>query len=356
MDSAAQSVTILNLSHEDGKMHPILPSSPFCKSLDHEYGKQRVWGTIGFGSTALISGYIVNLFSTNAISYKPAIICMLIFVLFDLIACFKLKLPVIESPKNIFRDLGRLLNNSDTIVFISFSVCAGVVDGFIVFFLFWYLEDLALASGTLNIKLIEGLTVAAETLIGEVVFFYIGGLILERFGHTKTFTMCFIFYALRLGLISIVPNPWWILLIECFMQGPTYALTYTTIVEYANVIAPPGMSATLQGIAAGMDDGFGYAIGGILGGVIYKYLGGRYTFQIFSTFALLCSLIHVILHKTILKSHFDEDDRKDVVYHVTEQSNLMTENNQKKLEHNTQNVQENQQKDLQNVQKLEQVT
>ena len=27
--------------------------------------------------------------------------------------------------------------------------------------------------------------------------------------------------------------------------------------EYANAIAPPGMSATMQGIAAGMDDGFG---------------------------------------------------------------------------------------------------
>lgn len=69
--------------------------------------------------------------------------------------------------------------------------------------------------------------------------------------------MCFIFYALRLGLISISPNPWWILLVEFLMQGPTYALTYTTIVAYANAIAPAGASATMQGIAAGMDDGFG---------------------------------------------------------------------------------------------------
>lgn len=69
--------------------------------------------------------------------------------------------------------------------------------------------------------------------------------------------MCFINYALRLGLISIAPSPWWILPIEFCLQGPTYALTYTTIVEYANVIAPPGASATMQGIAAGMDDGFG---------------------------------------------------------------------------------------------------
>lgn len=41
------------------------------------------------------------------------------------------------------------------------------------------------------------------------------------------------------------------------MQGPTYALCYTTIVAYASVVSPPGTSATVQGIVAGMDDGLG---------------------------------------------------------------------------------------------------
>lgn len=69
--------------------------------------------------------------------------------------------------------------------------------------------------------------------------------------------MCFINYALRLGLISMAPNPWWILPVEFMFQGPTYALTYTTVVAYANELAPAGASATMQGIAAGMDDGVG---------------------------------------------------------------------------------------------------
>lgn len=41
------------------------------------------------------------------------------------------------------------------------------------------------------------------------------------------------------------------------MQGPTYALCYTTIVAYASAVSPPGTSATVQGIVAGMDDGLG---------------------------------------------------------------------------------------------------
>lgn len=95
------------------------------------------------------------------------------------------------------------------------------------------------------------------SLIKYVLFCLFLGLILERFGHVRTFSMCFLFYALRLGLISVIPSPWWLLLTEFLLQGPTYALTYATIVAYAHDIAPDGMSATMQGLAAGMDDGFG---------------------------------------------------------------------------------------------------
>ncbi|XP_018565795.1 major facilitator superfamily domain-containing protein 6 [Anoplophora glabripennis] len=269
----------------------------------YDYGKQRVWGTIGFGLSALIAGYIVNLFSGSAITYTPAIIVMLICSFFDLTACIKLKLPIIESPENIFKDIRRLLNNRTVITFIVFAVFAGIVDSFIIYYLFWYLEDLAEATGTKNIKLLEGLIVAAETLGGEVIFFSISGKILERFGHVHCFSMCFINYALRLGLISIVPSPWWVVPIEFILQGPTYALTYTTIVAYANELAPPGASATMQGIAAGMDDGFGYAIGSFLGGILYKCIGGRNAMQVFSAFGVLCSISHLVLHKTILQNH-----------------------------------------------------
>lgn len=224
---------------------------------EHDYGKQRVWGTIGFGVTALLSGLIVNFYSDSGISYTPALIVMMTCVIVDLFACNQLDLPVMHQPENIFKDMLRLLKNLHTKVFIVFAVFAGVVDGFIVYFLFWFLEDLTEMTNTGNIKLIEGLVVAAETLGGEVIFFSIAGKIIARFGHAKCFSMCFIFYALRLACISVAPNPWWVVLIEFFLQGPTYALTYTTIVAYANAIAPPGASATMQGIAAGMDDGFG---------------------------------------------------------------------------------------------------
>lgn len=58
---------------------------------EYDYGKQRVWGTIGYGITALIAGYAVDLFSGQTISYIPAIVVMVIFSVLDLICCLKLK-------------------------------------------------------------------------------------------------------------------------------------------------------------------------------------------------------------------------------------------------------------------------
>ncbi|CAG9836968.1 unnamed protein product [Diabrotica balteata] len=274
---------------------------------EYDYGKQRVWGTIGFGTSALIAGYAVDYFSGTSISYTPALIVMVVCSVVDLLACTKLKLPIMEAPENIFKDLRELMKDKKVVVFLAFTVFAGIVDSFHIYYLFWYLEDLAEASQTTNIKLLEGIIVAAETLGGEVIFFSISGVILERFGHVHCFSMCFINYALRLGLLSVAPSPWWVVPIEFIFQGPTYALTYTTIVAYANELAPPGASATMQGIAAGMDDGFGYAIGSLLGGTLYKYLGGKPTIQIFSFIAVICSILHLVLHKTILKTEESVD-------------------------------------------------
>lgn len=55
-----------------------------------------------------------------------------------------------------------------------------------------------------------------------------------------------------------------------FLQGPTYALCYSAIVGYAAAVAPPGLSATLQGIMAGMDDGVGKSFLSMLIGIIEK--------------------------------------------------------------------------------------
>lgn len=57
------------------------------------YGRQRVWGTIGFGVAAFLAGYTVDLWSQGEIykTYTPAFLLVLAFTSIDLICCRKLE-------------------------------------------------------------------------------------------------------------------------------------------------------------------------------------------------------------------------------------------------------------------------
>ncbi|XP_063235657.1 major facilitator superfamily domain-containing protein 6 isoform X2 [Bacillus rossius redtenbacheri] len=269
-----------------------------------KYGRQRVFGTVGFGVTALLAGYAIDWWSAGSATkdYTPAFVLVFVFTAVDLCCCSKLQLPPMPQSQSILKDVGKLLKHKHIIVFIAFATLAGINDSFIIYYLFWFLEDLAMETNSMaNVKLLEGLVIAAETLVGEVIFFTLSGKILKRIGYGYSLTLCFLFYAVRLGLVAVIPGPWWLLPVELFLQGPTYAMCYTTIVAYASAVAPPGASATVQGLVAGMDDGFGYAVGSMMGGLLYRWLGGRAAFAIAAALSLLCSVAHGVLYECMLK-------------------------------------------------------
>lgn len=224
-----------------------------------KYGAQRVWGTIGFGFAALISGIAVNAYGSDVMSsIVPALLIMLFFSSLDVLTINWLKLPVMTSANSIWDEVGKLLCQSKIVIFLVFATIAGIFDSFIIYYMFWHLENVAVISNHMgSIKLIEGCVVAAECLGGEILFFLISGKILKKIGYVHCLSFCFAMYSVRLGLISLVTNPWWLVAIEFFMQGPTYALCYTCIVAYASAVSPPGTTATVQGLVAGMDDGVG---------------------------------------------------------------------------------------------------
>lgn len=262
------------------------------------YGAQRVFGTIGFGVTALIAGILVNNYVEDDLNnfIIPAVIVMLFFSIFDLISIKKLRLPKLSSTESIYKDVKVLLKNKKIALFLFFATVAGILDSFIIYFLFWHLEELAEKTGFMSdIKLIEGWVVAAECLGGEILFFLISGWILKKIGYVHCLSLCFFNYAVRLALISIIPNPWYLVGVEFFMQGASYALCYTCIVAYAAAIAPTGSSATVQGLVAGMDDGLGFSIGSLIGGQMFHRLGGEKSFKIFALLAIITCVSHIIL-------------------------------------------------------------
>ncbi|BFG06347.1 major facilitator superfamily domain-containing protein 6 [Drosophila madeirensis] len=271
-----------------------------------KYGAQRVWGTIGFGATALLAGILVDLWTADAVkSLTPALIIMAVFSLLDLFSVSKLKLPKLGGSESIAADVWQLVRQPPIVIFLVFATVAGIIDSFIIYFMFWHVEQVAEETGYMHqIKLIEGLVVAAECLAGEVPFFFYSGKIIKKLGYVHCMSMCFLFYALRLSLISWIPNPWYLVAVELFFQGITYALCYTCIVAYASAVAPPGTSATVQGLMAGMDDGLGFSIGSLIGGFMFKRLGGRESFKYFAIVAICTCVAHILVRPISRKRQF----------------------------------------------------
>lgn len=270
-----------------------------------KYGAQRAWGTAGYGLTALLGGWLIDSVSGGK-EYKdftPAFVVALIATAIDLYSCRALTLPSLSSPEDSGKALRDVLKIPKVIVFIIFAVVAGTFDSFIIYYMFWFLEELAEQTGhTGKIKLIEGVVVAAESLIGELLFFFFSGKIIKRFGYGTTLTVSLLCYGIRMICISLIQNPWHLVFVEGILQGPTYALCYSTIVGYAAHVAPEGYSATVQGIVAGMDDGVGFAIGSLVGGQLYSWLGGRTSFRVLAVTAIIGSGIHAVLFAVVSRS------------------------------------------------------
>lgn len=101
---------------------------------------------------------------------------------------------------------------------------------------------------------------------------------------------------------------------------------------YASVITPPGASATVQGIVAGMDDGLGFTIGSLLGGFLYQSVGGSKSFKIYSLLALLTCFANMfrrnpaILYVTNDEEAEKEGEKLSEEVKLNKDDNIVTEN------------------------------
>jgi len=121
-----------------------------------------------------------------------------------------------------------------------------------------YLEDLAVSEGCGGaawIKTLQGLVSGVQCFLGELPYFFLSGIILNKIGHVHCMSLIMFLLSVRFLLYSSLTDPWWTLPIELF-QG-VYGLFYPTMTSYANAVAPPGTEATVQGMVGAVFEGVG---------------------------------------------------------------------------------------------------
>nr|CAH7760399.1 unnamed protein product [Callosobruchus chinensis] len=262
-----------------------------------KYGYQRLFGSLGWGSIAAITGVLIDFFSKGKAEkdYTIAFYMGASFLVLDFVISSRVQHKQTRMSSNILRDVGRWLLNARIIVFLLWCVAVGMCTGLIWNFLYWLLEDLAASKGCdakAYIKTLQGFVQAVQCLGGEVPFLFLSGRILKKIGHENTMSLILLGLGCRLVLHSLVTNPWLTLPIELF-NGLTFGLAFACMASYASIVAPPGTEATVQGMVGAVFEGIGVSLGSTVAGLSYNTYGGSLTFRYFGFSSFILCIVHV---------------------------------------------------------------
>jgi len=271
------------------------------KERHHQYGAQRVWGSIGWGLFTVVAGYLVDTGSTgsSSIDYSPAFLLMAVLMILDIACAALIKIPPVERQTSVWAGVLNILRQPRVAVFLVWCFGCGLLTSVIWQWLLWYLSDLATKESTSScgdsqswVTTLLGINMAVQCFVGEVPMFFLSGWVLRNLGHAHTMSLVLIAFSLRFFLYSLLSDPWFSLPIE-LLNGVTFGLCYAAMTGYAHTIAPEGMEATVQGVVGAVYEGAGVATGSLVGGAIYQNYGGVFLFRCASISALALALLHI---------------------------------------------------------------
>lgn len=253
------------------------------------WGRQRLWGTIGFAIFAITSTFIMDILSKTkqSGSYNVSFYIFLGLTTISTILTYFLKFSETIHCRQMFKNITALFKYPRIVVFLFLMTLNGIMNGVIEAFLFWYLQDLG---GT---QIIFGLCLVFNCTT-EVIALLFAGKIIKKLGHVLCLYMALVAFSLRFFCYSFLTKAWYVLPVE-LLHGFTFALMYAAASSYASIITPQGMSGTVQGLIGGLYFGFGKGIGSLITGKLFdpvSGLGEVWTFRFYGFFALFVLVLY----------------------------------------------------------------
>ena len=207
------------------------------------YGKQRLWGSLGFGLSSFFVGVLLER-SRHVVcgdQYTDYMICFCVFALLMVTTLFisttfKFKYKETDSKHtSVFSALCNIHYGSC----LAAACFMGVSHGMSHSFLNWFLEDLGAT------KTLMGVAVICRSSLDLLTFFVAGSLI-KAVGQIKIMICALISYGIAFTLYSLLTNPWWVLPIE-MLVGCTYAASWSACTSYMAGAASSESVTTIQG-------------------------------------------------------------------------------------------------------------
>lgn len=224
-----------------------------------DYGKFRLWGTIGFGAVSPVAGYITQLYGLSWAFYMYIVFLSVVLILIFKFPIQKISFRKPLGPTNFEFRSPAWLN------FLLLLFVIGIGLGISGNYLLLRMESLGIP------RTYMGLTLVTLTL-SEIPLMIFGHRLLKILPAQRWLYIALGFMCLRLFANSLATAPWHFLLVQ-FFHGPTFALVWVAGVAYADELSPSHLKATSQGIFSSVLNGLGGALGALIGGFLFDSLG-----------------------------------------------------------------------------------
>jgi MFS transporter, PPP family, 3-phenylpropionic acid transporter len=235
----------------------------------HLYGQQRIWGAIGFGLSAWVTGALSQRFGLGWI-FVVYIGLMLLCALFAFNLGLPSHMPAAEDERDQGAGMGALLRRPVWLLFLLSMFLVGAGNSAANNFFPLFLQRLG------GGEALFGFSVAVAT-ISELPIFLLSARLLRRWGPGRILSVALALYILRWLFYSVISTPELAVAGQA-LHGVTFSALWIAGVSYAERQAPTRLGATAQGLFSGMIYGIS-AIGSVVGGLIYAAAGPAALFQ-----------------------------------------------------------------------------
>ena len=257
------------------------------------YGRIRAGGTIGWGVIAPIAGIMIARFGLNWAFWSYAVLQFIGFLISQRFVFSQVKQQV-----SIKHGMRELFSNPRMILFLVTAFVTGMALSSINSFLSAYLGELGIGKSLLGFAL-------AIATVAELPVLFFGNRLLAKLKPHGLLILSMFATMIRLFLYAIFTSPTGIIVFQ-LINGFTFATLWVAGVSFINENAPPGLSATTQGVFGAAVFGFGAAGGGFIGALLLERLGGGQMYASFGVMLLVMLIVYVLLERRLPKIQYAE--------------------------------------------------
>jgi PPP family 3-phenylpropionic acid transporter len=241
------------------------------------FGRERVWGSIGFIFAVWGVGYILGILSSRwfFLFYILAILCMVVTL-------YWLPNQKTEYKPTIYSRISELLVKKEWMVFSASLLLIGLGSSAIEGFLGIYIKEMGGNEGLVG-------TAAALATLTELPIMFWGEKIVKRHGPWQLLMVAYGVSVFRLIFYSIIPEPGWVLLIS-LLHSLSFGVYWIATIAFVDQITSEDIKSSAQGMLYAVLY-FSRMLSSLVSGYLFDRVGGRYLFLISALFSLMAVLL-----------------------------------------------------------------